>query len=332
MNDSPALEKVNWKVEGMSCTNCALTVNKFLEGKGMQEVKVNFMGGDVSFEMPAQTPKQELAKGIEGLGYHVVTGEAGDTRKDKRIFKNHLQRFRFCIIFTLPLMLHMIPGVHIHFLMDPYVQLALTIPVFIVGMDFFGRSAIKSIFKGIPNMNVLIAVGAVAAFGYSLYGTIIGQAQQYMFYETAATIITLVFLGNWMEDKSVETTQSALKKLAVSQKQMANMIAYDDQHQEHVFPVESSHLKVGDLLLIKSGEPVPMDCKILWGDASVNEAIISGESAPVEKKMNDKLIGGSVLQSGTVKTMVTAVGEDTVLANILKMVKEAQTEKPPIQQ
>ena len=332
MNDSPALEKVNWKVEGMSCTNCALTVDKYLQGKGMQEVKVNFMGGDVSFEMPAQTPKQEIAKGIEGLGYHVVTGEASDTKKDKRIFKNHLQRFRFCIIFTLPLMLHMIPGVHIHFLMDPYVQLALTIPVFIVGMDFFGRSAIKSIFKGIPNMNVLIAVGAVAAFGYSLYGTLIGEAQQYLFYETAATIITLVFLGNWMEDKSVETTQSALKKLAVSQKVMANMIAYDDQHQEHVFPVESTHLKVGDLLLIKSGEPVPMDCKILWGDASVNEAIISGESAPVEKKMNDKLIGGSVLESGTVKTMVTAVGEDTVLANILKLVKAAQTEKPPIQQ
>ena len=332
MNDSPAVEKVNWKVEGMSCTNCALTVDKYLQGKGMQEVKVNFMGGDVSFEMPAQTPKQEIAKGIEGLGYHVVTGDASDTKIDKRIFKNHLQRFRFCIIFTLPLMLHMIPGVHIHFLMDPYVQLALTIPVFIVGMDFFGRSAIKSIFKGIPNMNVLIAVGAVAAFGYSLYGTLIGEAQQYLFYETAATIITLVFLGNWMEDKSVETTQSALKKLAVSQKVMANMIAYDDQHQEHVFPVESTHLKVGDLLLIKSGEPVPMDCKILWGDASVNEAIISGESAPIEKKMNDKLIGGSVLESGTVKTMVTAVGEDTVLANILKMVKAAQTEKPPIQQ
>ncbi len=332
MNESPAIEKVNWKVEGMSCTNCALTVDKYLQGKGMQEVKVNFMGGDVSFEMPAQTPKQELAKGIEGLGYHVVTGEASNTQKDKRFFKNHLQRFRFCIIFTLPLMLHMIPGVHIHFLMDPYVQLALTIPVFIVGMDFFGRSAVKSIFKGIPNMNVLIAIGAVAAFGYSLYGTLIGEAQQYLFYETAATIITLVFLGNWMEDKSVETTQAALQKLAVSQKGMANMIAYDDQHQEHVFPVESTHLKVGDLLLIKSGEPVPMDCKILWGDASVNEAIISGESAPVEKKMTDKLIGGSVLESGTVKAMVTAVGEETVLANILKMVKAAQTEKPPIQQ
>jgi len=326
------VEKVNWKVEGMSCTNCALTIDKFLQGKGMQQVKVNFMGGDVSFEMPTEIPKQELAKGIEGLGYHVVTGEGSDTKKDTRIFKNNLQRFRFCLLFTAPLMLHMIPGFHIHFLENPYIQLALTIPVFILGMDFFGRSAVKSVWKGIPNMNVLIAVGALAAFGYSLYGTLIGQAEQFMFYDTAATIITLVFLGNWMEEKSVETTQAALKKLAASQKVVANMIAYDDKHEEHIFPVESTHLKVGDLLLIKTGEPVPMDCKILWGEASVSEAIISGESAPVEKKMNDKLIGGSTIESGTVKAYVTAVGEDTVLSNILKLVKEAQTEKPPIQQ
>ncbi len=326
------MEKLNWKVEGMSCTNCALTIDKYLQDKGMREVKVNFIGREVSFEMPAEIPKLEIARGIERLGYHVITGDAPDKQKDKRLFKSHFQRFLFCIVFTAPLMLHLIPGLHIHWLMDPYVQLGLTIPVFLVGMDFFGRSAIKSVWKGIPNMNVLIALGAIAAFSYSLYGTLIGEAQRYMFYETAATIITLVFLGNWMEDKSVETTQAALKKLAVSQKVMANMIAYDDQHQEHIFPVESTYLKVGDLLLIKSGEPVPMDCKILWGEASVNEAIISGESAPVDKKMNDTLIGGSVLHSGTLKTMVTAVGENTVLASILKMVKEAQTEKPPIQQ
>jgi Cu+-exporting ATPase len=326
------MEKVNWKVEGMSCTNCALTVNKYLTEKGMQDVKVNFMGGDVSFDMLEETSKTALVKGIEGLGYQVETGEISDTKKSKKIFKNHLQRFSFCIIFTAPLMLHMIPGVHIHFLMDPYVQLALTIPVFLVGMDFFGRSAIHSLWKGIPNMNVLIAIGSVAAFGYSLYGTLIGDAANYLFYETAATIITLVFLGNWLEDKSVETTQQALKKLAVSQKSMANMIAYDDQHQEHVFPVESKSLKVGDLVLINSGEPVPMDCKILWGEASINEAIITGESVPVEKKMNDVLIGGSTVEKGSIKAYITAVGENTVLSNILKLVRDAQTEKPPVQQ
>lgn len=326
------MEKVNWKVEGMTCTNCALTVNKYLESKGMQNVKVNFIGGDVSFEVPENIATKDIAKGINGLGYHVAHGHDDNEPKRKKFLSTHIQRFWFCFVFTAPLMLHMIPGVHIHVLMNPYVQLGLTIPVFIAGMDFFGRSAIKSVWKGIPNMNVLIALGAVAAFGYSLYGTIIGRAEDFLFYETAATIITLVFLGNWMEDRSVETTQAALQKLATTQKSMANMIAYDDQHQEHIFPVESTSLKVGDLLLIKSGEQVPMDCKILWGEVQVNEAIVSGESTPVFKQMKDHLIGGSIIESGTVKTYVTAVGEDTVLSGILKMVREAQTEKPPVQQ
>lgn len=325
------MEKVNWKVEGMTCTNCALTVNKYLESKGMQNVKVNFIGGDVSFDAPENTPSKDIAKGINSLGYHVVSQDDHE-QKPKKLFKNHLQRFWFCFVFTTPLMLHMIPGVHIHFLMNPYVQLALTIPVFIVGMGFFGRSAIKSLLKGIPNMNVLIALGAVAAFGYSLYGTLIGRAEEFLFYETAATIITLVFLGNWMEDRSVETTQAALRKLATTQKSMANMIAYDEQHQEHIFPVESTSLKVGDLVLIKNGEQVPMDCKILWGEAEINEAIISGESIPVSKKMNDLLVGGSIVENGTIKAYITAVGEDTVLSSILKMVREAQAEKPPVQQ
>lgn len=324
------MEKVNWKVQGMSCTNCALSVHKYLEKSGLQNVKVNFIGGDVSFEKESTTNEISLKKGINDLGYKVVGDENEKPSKGFK-FTSHLQRFLFCIIFTIPLMLHMV-GLHVAALMNPYVQLGLTIPVFIVGMGFFGKSALNSLLKGIPNMNVLIALGAIASFGYSLYGTLVGAGEQYMFYETTATILTLVFLGNWLEDKSIETTQTALKKLASQQKSMANMIAYDDKHEEHVFPVESTTLKVGDLLLIKSGEHVPMDCKVLWGDASVNEAIITGESAPVEKKMNDKLIGGSILESGTIKAYVTEVGEDTVLSNILKLVREAQGEKPPVQQ
>lgn len=323
------MEKVNWKVEGMSCTNCALTINNYLNDKGLQNVKVNFIGGDVSFDMNGDITKQQVENGISGLGYH-VKHEHDHNAKGKWRFRNHLQRFVFCIIFTAPLMLHMF--VHIHVLMNPYVQLALTIPVYIVGMDFFGRSAIKSIRGGIPNMNVLIALGSTAAMVYSLYGLIIGEAGNYLFFETAATIITLIFLGNWMEDKSVETTQKALRDLAVTQKGMANMIAFDDQHQEQIFCVESTSLHVGDLLLIKSGEHVPMDAKVLWGEANVNEAIITGESIPVQKKMKDPLIGGSILESGTVKAQVTAIGEDTVMSNILKLVKDAQTEKPPVQQ
>jgi P-type Cu+ transporter len=152
-----------------------------------------------------------------------------------------------------------------------------------------------------------------------------------MFYETTATIITLVFLGNWLEDKSVETTQRSLQQLIQSQKTMANMIAYDEQHQEHIFPVESTTLKTGDLVLIRTGEAVPMDCKILSGEVAVNEAVITGESIPVQKQMNDTLIGGSIITDGSVKAYITAVGNDSVLGNILQLVKNAQTEKPPVQ-
>jgi Cu+-exporting ATPase len=326
------MEKVEIKVTGMSCTNCALTIDKYLNEKGLQNVKVNFIGGEVSYDKTETITNEEIEKGIGKLGYQVKK-EGNNTVTYYGIFPftSHLQRFWFCFVFTAPLMLHMIPFVHIHFLMNPLVQLGLTIPVFLVGMDFFGRSAIRSLLKGIPNMNVLIALGSTAALVYSLYGLLIGKAQDYLFFETAATTITLVFLGNYMEDKSVEQTQAALKKLAVTQKSMANMIAFDDQHHEQIFQVESKDLHVGDLILIKNGEHVPMDSKILWGEADVNEAIITGESIPVRKTLKDKLIGGSIVENGTVKAQITAVGEDTVLANILKLIKNAETEKPPVQ-
>jgi Cu+-exporting ATPase len=325
------MEKVQWKVEGMTCANCALTIHKYLEKEGLKEVKVNAIGGDVSFEMNGIHAKEELAKGIQNLGYTVIGDRPVDSKK-RKILSTPLERFWFCLPFTVLLMLHMIPGLSIHLLMNPWMQLILCLPVYIVGMSFFGKSAVKSIRNGMPNMNVLIAMGATAAFVYSLYGTLIGQAEQYMFYETAAAILTLVFLGNWLEDASLQSTQRALSSLARSQKVMANMIAYDDQHHEHIFPVENGQLKVGDLILIKSGEQVPMDCKILWGEAHVNEAIVTGESLPVHKYPKDKLIGGSIVQDGTLKAQVTAVGNDTVLSGIINLVKQAQGDRPPVQQ
>lgn len=325
------MEQVQWKVDGMDCTTCALNIQKYLEKKGMKNIKVNFATGDVSFYVKGQFNEKEIATGINGLGYEVAEHKT-ESLKRKPFLTTHLQRFWFCFPFTAVLMLHMIPGIHIHWLMNHWVQLALTIPVYLVGMGFFGKSAWKSIRNGMPNMNVLIAIGSTAAFVYSLYGSLTGQAAQYMFYETAATIITLVFLGNFLEDASIASTQRELNKLVKSQKVMANMIAFDDEHKEHVFPVENIQLRVGDLILIKSGEQVPVDCKVLWGDAHVNEAIITGESLPVHKYAKDKLIGGSIIHDGTVKAQITAVGDDTVLSGIINMVKQAQGEKPPVQQ
>ena len=326
------MEKVEWKVEGMDCTNCALTISKYLNKEGLKNVKVNFIGGDVSFELNESKSKEQLTKGITNLGYTVVNElPIGNNKTPAKLFTNHLQRFLFCLPFTAILMLHMLPW-HIHFLMNPWIQLAICLPVYIVGMGYFGVSAVKSLGRGIPNMNVLIAIGATAAFVYSLIGTIGNFGMDYVFYETAATIITLVFLGEWVEHKSVAATQKELNKLAAQQKVMANMIAFDDEHKENIFPVENTQLRVGDLILIKSGEQVPMDCKILWGDAHVNEALLTGESIPVHKQKKDALIGGSLLTDGTVKAQVTATGKDTVLSNILNLVKQAQGEKPPIQQ
>ena len=325
------MEQVQWKVDGMDCSTCALNIHKYLEKQGMKNVKVNFATGDVIFDVEKEFPKEKITNGIQDLGYTVAGEEKIAGIKKQPFLSTHLQRFWFCFPFTLVLMLHMIPGVHIHWLMNPWVQLSLSTPVYLVGLSFFGKSGWKSLRNRMPNMNVLIALGSTAAYVYSLYGTLSGNAENYMFYETTATIITLVFLGNYLEDASIHSTQRELNKLVKHQKVMANMIAFDDQHQEQIFPVENSMLHVGDLILIKSGEQVPIDCKILSGDAHVNEAIITGESNPVHKFKKDSLIGGSFITDGTVKAQVTAVGNDTVLSGIINMVKQAQGEKPPVQ-
>ena len=331
------MEKVEWKVEGMDCTNCAITIARYLQKEGQKAVNVNFIGGDVNFEMQGNKTREQLAKGIADLGYKIVNEQLqANIKTNRRIyFTNHLQRFLFCLPFTLVLSLHMLPGYPEsirHYLMNPWLQLAICIPVFLLGMSYFGISAVKSLRRGIPNMNVLIALGATAAFVYSLIGTIAGLGMNYIFYETTATIITLVFLGEWIENRSVMTTQKELNKLAGQQKVMANMIAFDDEHKELIFPVENTQLRVGDLILIKSGEQVPIDCKILWGGLQVNESLLTGESKPIRKEKKESLVGGSMVTDGTAKAQVTAVGKDTVLSNILTLVKQAQSEKPPIQQ
>jgi Cu+-exporting ATPase len=326
------METIQWKVDGMTCANCALTINKYLDKQGMKNVRVNPLDAEVTFDMVEATPVVDLIKGIEGLGYQVTEGSQVTGAPKKGFLQSQTQKLLFCLPFTLVLMLHMLESwLPIHWLMNPWIQLSLCIPVYLVGMSFFGKSAIISLKNKMPNMNVLVALGASAAFFYSLTGTLIGRGEEFLFYETAATIITLVFFGNYLEDRSMQSTQRALKALMKSQKVMANMIAFDENHQEVIFPIENTQLKVGDLILIRSGEQVPIDAKILWGDAHVNESLLTGESIPIHRQAKDKIIGGSVLESGSVKAQVTDTGNDTVLSGILQLVKQAQGEKPPIQ-
>ena len=328
------MEKVQWKIEGMHCANCALTINKYLQKKGAANISVNPIDGDVSFDLNGATAKQHLVHGIESLGYKVQTAEEvkapTKTFSAKAILTNDIHRFWFCLPFTLLLMLHMF-GIHIHFLMNPWVQLVLALPVYVVGMMSFGKSGFNSLRNRLPNMDVLVTIGSSAAFIYSVVGTIFNLGEGYMYYETTATIITLVSLGEYLEHASIKSTQRALKALVKSQKVMANMIAFDHEHKEVIMPVENTQLRVGDLVLIRTGEQVPVDCKILWGEAHVNEALLTGESTPIYKKQKDTIVGGSIIAEGTLKAQVTAVGDDTVLSNILNLVKKAQGEKPPVQ-
>jgi Cu+-exporting ATPase len=321
------METVNWKVEGMSCSACVQTINGFLEKKGMKEVRVSLTAGEAQFLNVPGMPEQELKKGIESLGYHVA--EESSSEKHVNKFVRYLA---ICLPFTLILQLHMLGhGPLLHWIHNAWVQLILCLPVYITGMYYFGRSAVHSILQRSLNMNVLIALGATAAFVYSLAGTLLGMGESYLFYETAAAIISLVFFGNYLEERSLHTTQKALTRLVKSQKVTANMIAFDDQHQEIIFPVDSLQLKSGDLLLIRSGEQVPADAKILWGSGQVDEAIITGESFPVNKNAKDLVIGGSVLLEGNMKVQVTAAAKDSVLSNMVDLVKRTQSDKPKIQ-
>lgn len=325
------METINWKIEGMTCSTCALTVGKYLEKKGGHNVKVSLASGDVSFDVSSDTDQGQLQQGITDLGYTVV-GEGENETAARPPLNKHLRYFLFCLPFTIVLLGHMLGSSAPHWLMHPGIQLLLCLPVFVAGMLFFGRSAVKSLLNGLPNMNVLIALGATAAFVYSLTGTLLNLGPDYLFYETTASIITIVFLGYYLEDASVKATQRSLQALASTQKTMATMIAFDDQHQEILFPVESTALHSGDLILIRTGEQIPADCKILWGTAEVDESILTGESLPVEKKAKDGLIGGSMLLSGSIKAQVTAAAADSVLAGIVRLVKQAQGEKAPVQQ
>ncbi|HTN07793.1 cation transporter [Agriterribacter sp.] len=206
------MENIRWKVEGMDCSNCALTIRKYLEKEGVQNIRVNFVDGDVAFDINGSSSAQQIQKGIDALGYKVAgVLEADGAAIPVQKMNIHLKYTLICLPFTLVLLLHMAHDwLGWHWLMNPWIQLTLCLPVYVTGMSYFGKSAVKSLRNGIPNMNVLIALGATAAFVYSLTGTLMNMGEAYLFYETAATIITLVFFVNYLESTSIQSTQKAL--------------------------------------------------------------------------------------------------------------------------
>jgi Cu+-exporting ATPase len=317
---------VSCKVEGMHCTSCALSVSKYLEKKGMQDVSVSFATEEVNFTAPAGADSREVLNGITQMGYRVILPE--DKPTDRKIYTTLTFKFIFCLIFTAPLLLHM--WVNWSWLHHPWVQFWLTLPVYLTGMWHFGRSAARSLVNRMANMDVLVTLGATAAFVYSFVGTVVYGNPDYMFYETTAAIITLVFLGNMLEERSVKQTTTAISDLARMQLTTARLINTDHGH-EHIHEVDNRTLRTGDCVLVNTGDKIPMDGTIYWGSGHANESMITGESTPVSKKEKDKVIGGTLLEDGSIKVYITATGKDTVLSYIIELVKQAQADKPPMQ-
>jgi P-type Cu+ transporter len=321
---------IELKIEGMTCTNCALGVQKYLQKQGLEDASVSFANAEATFLPNPNVPLQNIVKGIEQLGYHVAYHEESGTGSSSAPFLTIERKFWISLLFTIPLLLHMVSDWHL--LHMPLFQLLFCIPVFAIGVLHFGKSAYYSLKSGVPNMDVLIILGATAAFVYSLIGTVLGLGDNYLFYETAATIITLVLLGNLMEHRSVKKTTSAVEELVKLQHTKARLIRQDAHTgREEVVEIEASQILAGQLFLVNTGDVVPVDGEVSSGHASLNEAMISGESIPVEKAPGDRLIGGTIVESGSIRMQATAVGKQTVLAQIIDLVKNAQTRKPQLQ-
>jgi P-type Cu+ transporter len=323
---------IELKVEGMSCTNCSLGIKKALEKKGFTNVDADFTTDDVQFTTDDPEKINDAITIIKNLGYQVTTREESESNQsqNKKGLCNIEKKFWFTAIFTVPLVLAMFLPVKI--LHNDYFQLLLTLPVFSVGFWHFGRSAFNSLKSGVTNMDVLIFMGSTAAFSYSLVGTIYRLGHEYMFYETSASIISIVLLGNMLEHRSVKKTTSAIDELSKLQKTMAKRITQEmNEGQEYIDEVESSMLNKGDFVLVNTGDKVPVDGEIYWGYGSIDESMISGESIPVDKNKGDKAIGGTILEKGNLKIKATATGKDTVLSQIIELVKNAQKDKPSLQ-
>ncbi len=313
------------KVDGMTCANCATSLSRFLNKKGLENVYVNFSTKEVRFVQHESTiPIEEIKAGIKKLGYQVVEDDKPG------VWWTLERKLLISSIFTLPLLLqHFLMMANVEllvFLNNTWVQFGLCLPVFLIGTMHFGKSALNSIKGGVPNMDVLIFVGSTAAFVYSLIGSL-QHEHDYIFYETAAMIITLVLLGNLMEKRAVEQTTTSINELSKLKVEKAKKITSSGSR----VTLNVEEIKVGDILQINEGDSIPLDGKIVTGNGSVDESMLTGESIPVEKQIGETVVGASVLLAGNIQIEVTAVGSETVLQKLIELVKTAQQDKPSIQ-
>jgi Cu+-exporting ATPase len=332
-------------VEGMTCASCSAAVERVTRKlEGVEESNVNLATEKLSIKFDSSKVRMsDIKKAIEKAGYKVKEEEVvidSDQEKKEGEIRSLKTRLIVSAIFTIPLfyiamgpMIGLpIPNIispEIHPLNFALVQMFLTIPVIIYGYKFY-TVGFRTLIKRNPNMDSLIAIGTSSAFIYGIYSTImIGKGHpshaHNLYFESAGVIITLITFGKYLEAVSKGKTSEAIKKLMGLSPKTAIIIR---EGKEIEIPIDE--VEVGDIILVRPGERMPVDGEVVEGNTSVDESMLTGESIPIEKNIGDKIIGASINKNGTIKYKATKVGKDTVLAQIIKLVEDAQGSKAPI--
>lgn len=329
--------KKTYKISGMTCAACAARIERFVKKlDGVSDASVNFAAESLTVDSEKVGAK-EVEAAVVKAGYAFADKNAKAKMPHDKVM---LIRLILSLVFAVPLLTvsmgHMV-GMPLPDLIEPHhnpmnfalAQLLLTVPVIIIGWKFFW-DGFRNLFRLSPNMDSLIALGSTAALVYGFYAMYkIGQGEteyaMHLYFESCATILTLITLGKYLEARSKGKTDESVKKLMNLAPKTAFVMRGDKELE-----VALSQVKVGDIVVSRSGESIAVDGEIIEGSAVVDESMLTGESVPIEKKVGDKVVGATLNKNGFFKYRSEKVGEDTALSRIIKFVEEAQGSKAPI--
>lgn len=323
-------------ITGMTCAACSNRIEKVLNKQpAIQNATVNLSTEVATVDYyPGNMDESDIIERIKKLGYDATLKSEEQSDRKENELRDKKYKLILSAVLSLPLLLTMLThlfGIHLpHIFMNPWFQFAFAFPVqFIIGWQFY-TGAYKSLRSGSANMDVLVALGTSAAFFYSLYESIKWMRgltnDPHLYFETSAVLITLILFGKYLEARAKSQTTNALSSLLNLQAKDARVMR---DGKEQLVSIDA--LQVGDHIIVKPGEKVPVDGVIIKGNSSVDESMLTGESIPVEKHMGDKVIGATMNKNGSFTMEATKVGKDTALQSIVKIVESAQGSKAPIQ-
>ena len=320
------MKKIDIKISGMHCTSCAANIEKSLANiKEVQDATVNYASEKAVVEVDDNfRDEKKLVEIIEKGGYKAVVSNSQSKIQEDHMHHDHekmvLTKFVWAAVLSLPLALFMFLPMNP---INRIIALILATPVqFILGFGFY-KGAINGLKNKTFNMDSLIAIGTSAAYFYSLFNFF---AESTLYFETSALLITFVLFGKFLESKAKARANDAVKKLVGLQAKTARIIVNGEARD-----IPIADVKVGDTILVRPGEKVPVDGIITKGDSTLDESMVTGESVPVDKSVNDKVIGSTINKTGSFEMYAEKVGTETMLAQIIKFVEVAQGSKAPIQ-